>query len=67
MTSGRVLFVDDQSKNGVRVIVRRWKDGTTVEADCKCFGSYLRIHSNPMCPVAAHQDRLAAKEREGDL
>lgn len=42
----------DQSKNGVRVIVSRWPNGnSTVEADCHCYGSHLRTHSNPRCPL----------------
>lgn len=45
---------EDQSKNGVKVIVHRFYDrkglvGTTVEADCKCFGGN-RAHSSPDCP-----------------
>lgn len=42
--------VEDQSRNGVRVIVRRFKHGTTVEADCQCFGSPMRAHSRADCP-----------------
>lgn len=40
---------DDQSKNGVRVIVTRCPEGSTVEADCQYFGSTGRTHSNPTC------------------
>jgi hypothetical protein len=42
--------VEDQSKNGVRVVVRRYPDGTTVEASCDCFGTDFRTHSNTGCP-----------------
>jgi hypothetical protein len=41
---------EDQSQNGVKVIVRRIPGGTTVQADCDCFGSRWRAHSNPKCP-----------------
>lgn len=41
---------DDQSRNGVRVIVHRFKNGSTVvEADCQCFGATFRAHSNDRC------------------
>lgn len=45
----------DQSKNGVKVIVRRFFDkkglvGTTVETDCQCFGFEFRAHSTMFCP-----------------
>jgi len=45
---------EDQTRNGVKVIVHRFYDrkglsGTTVEADCQCFGGN-RTHSNPNCP-----------------
>jgi hypothetical protein len=48
----------DESRNGVRVIVHRSANGSIVEADCHCYGSWLRTHSNPNCPV------LAVKMRE---
>lgn len=49
--------VEDQSKNGVRVIVTRWKSGgTTVDATCQCFGSDFRCHSNPSCPNLHRQE-----------
>ena len=41
----------DQSRNGVRVIVHRWTDGSTVEADCQCFGGAFRSHSTSDCPM----------------
>ena len=42
----------DQSKNGVRVIVTRYPGkGSTVEADCECFGIVGRVHSNSFCPL----------------
>ena len=41
---------ENQSKNGVRVIVYRWPDGsTTVDASCQCYGMPMRIHDNPFC------------------
>lgn len=55
----------DQSQNGVKVIVHRFYDengefeGTTVEADCQCFGTFFRAHSNPSCPV---RQRILAEE-----
>lgn len=39
----------DQSRNGVRVIVNRQINGSTVEASCHCYGHPLRTHSNPRC------------------
>lgn len=39
----------DQSRNGVKVIVHRSRDGSTVDADCSCLGG-MRAHSNPECP-----------------
>jgi hypothetical protein len=41
---------EDQSRNGVRVIVTRHKDGTTVDASCSCFGIPGRTHSSTSCP-----------------
>lgn len=41
---------EDQSHDGVRVLVHRREHGTTVEADCLCFGNKGRCHSNPNCP-----------------
>lgn len=46
----------DQSANGVKVTVWRFHDehgvsGTTVEAECQCFGHDLRAHSSPICPA----------------
>lgn len=62
----------DQSLNGVKVIVHRFYDsagvfqGTSVEADCQCFGTYFRCHSNPNCPVRqkilAEETKLSAAE-----
>jgi hypothetical protein len=42
---------EDQSRNGVRVIVYRNENGSTVDAACQCFGSRRRLHSNPHCPL----------------
>ncbi len=56
---------EDQSKNGVKVIVNRFPDGsTTVETDCSCFGG-RRAHSNPNCPNLSRKagpERAAARE-----
>ena len=41
---------EDQSSNGVKVIVWHWPSGgTTVDADCNCFG-HGPIHTNGSCP-----------------
>jgi hypothetical protein len=47
---------EDQSRNGVKVIVTRFRDnlgvsGTTVEADCNCFGHPMRACSSSQCPM----------------
>lgn len=50
--------VEDQSKNGVRVIVTLWNEGgRTVEADCQCFGHPKRVHSHDFCPLRLAQLR----------
>lgn len=49
-----------QDRNGVKVRVHEHSNGTTVEATCQCFGSPLRIHSNPFCPLLAAAQRKAA-------
>lgn len=41
-----------QDRNGVRVRVHEQDGGTTVEAECSCFGSPTRTHSRESCPVA---------------
>ena len=48
----------NQSKNGVKVVKTLHFDnktgekiGSTVEADCMCFGNPKRTHSNPLCPL----------------
>lgn len=46
-----VLETEDQSKNGVKVKVHKFKSGTTVDASCSCFGNKNRAHSNTDCPV----------------
>jgi hypothetical protein len=40
-----------QDRNGVKVRVHLHDNGTTVDADCQCFGSSQRLHTNPFCPV----------------
>lgn len=50
------MTCEDQSANGVRVIVIRFPSGgTTVEADCQCFGLPWRVHSTPSCPRLKEQ------------
>ncbi len=40
-----------QSKNGVRVVVYRDKDGNTiVDASCSCYGMPFRVHDRENCP-----------------
>ncbi len=43
--------IEDQSKNGVRVLVTRTKDGSTVNATCSCFGNIGRVHNTTECPL----------------
>lgn len=52
---------EDQSRNGVQVIVRRTENGSTVEADCHCMGSLMRTHSNPSCPLLERRNREKAR------
>jgi hypothetical protein len=55
--------LEDQSRNGVRVHVRRFKNGSTVvDADCQCFGLAFRLHSSSGCPLLRHHLRETAKE-----
>lgn len=42
-------------RNGVRVKVTRFCGGTTVEADCQCFGAPFRAHSTTACPLFKQQ------------
>ena len=49
------VTIEDQSKNGVRVIVHRSAEGSTVDADCECFGSNFRVHSREDCPNRLRQ------------
>ena len=42
---------EDQSRNGVRVIVWKYSDGSVVEVDCQCFGNPKRCHSTLSCPL----------------
>ena len=44
------LAIEDQSRNGVRVIVYHWPSGTVVVKDCSCMGYEMRAHDNPGCP-----------------
>jgi hypothetical protein len=44
-------MIEDQSRNGVKVIVYRFKNGTSVDAACQCFGAPFRLHSNERCPL----------------
>jgi hypothetical protein len=42
--------VEDQSRNGVRVLVTTFHDGTThVDAACSCFGYDGRAHNSMSC------------------
>lgn len=52
---------EDQSNNGVRVIVHRNENGTWVDAQCGCMGSRLRMHTSMDCPLLAQLQR----ERRG--
>jgi len=57
---------EDQSCNGVKVIVYRFKNcRTVVDASCQCYGATFRLHSNESCPLLL---RMRAKEvrRPGD-
>jgi hypothetical protein len=45
------MNVVNQTKNGVHVIVRRFQDGSTVEAECSCYGIEFRTHSTDVCPI----------------
>lgn len=53
---------EDQSRNGVRVIVWRHEGGTTVDAACACFGLDGRAHSTEACPVFRRQREVAKRE-----
>lgn len=60
MKTKKILFVTKSTvRNGVRVKVTRWADGsgTTVEASCQCFGSPFRVHSHMLCPNLAPEGR----------
>jgi len=48
----------NQDRNGVRVRVHRFDDGTTVDCDCHCFGNSQRAHTNPNCPVLKRADPM---------
>ena len=55
--------VEDQSRNGVRVIVTRTKDGSHVDASCSCFGFDGRAHNHESCPNRLRQvQRFAYKK-----
>ena len=45
-----IFSVEDRSRNGVKVLVTRSKDGSTVDASCQCFGLKTRAHSVSNCP-----------------
>ena len=45
------MAIEDQYKNGAKVIVHRCDESTVVESDCNCLGSKRRLHSNASCPV----------------
>jgi len=50
----------DQSRKGVKVIVtKHYEDGvligTTVDADCQCYGTKFRPHSHERCPNLVRQ------------
>ena len=49
------IEIVDQSRNGVSVVVRRYADGTTVEASCQCYGEEFRSHSTTECPLFLRQ------------
>jgi hypothetical protein len=57
------VSTEDQSRNGVRVIVTRSEDGSVVEADCNCFGSPQRVHSNMFCPLLVKNTEVVKDER----
>lgn len=44
-----------QDKNGVKVKVTKHENGSTVEADCQCFGAEGRLHSTVSCPLRLRQ------------
>ena len=50
MVAMKLLQTVDQSKSGVKVIVYRYKDGSTVDCSCQCFGMPFRCHSVINCP-----------------
>ena len=57
-------MLEDQTRNGVRVVVHRFKSGSTyVDAACQCFGSPRRLHSSEKCPLLL---RLRAGEQIAD-
>jgi len=56
----------DQSRNGVRVIVSRYPNGTTVDASCQCFGAEFRSHSTTDCRLFKRQQRKSAPTPEED-
>lgn len=56
---------EDQSRNGVRVIVWREKNGTVVDAACSCFGIPGRCHNTESCPLYIKQARrVGAKAKQ---
>lgn len=51
------MTVENQDRNGVRVRVHRFEDGTYVDASCQCFGFNGRCHSTTACPVFKKQQK----------
>ena len=49
--------MEDQSANGVKVLVYRNMDGSYVDATCACFGILGRVHSTEMCPFLKRLQR----------
>lgn len=47
--------IRNQDNNGVKVRVHEHANGTVVHADCQCFGSPMRLHTNAYCPVLTAQ------------
>lgn len=56
--------IEDQSRNGVKVVKYTFKNGSTVvDASCQCFGAPLRLHSSEKCPLLK---RLRAGKKISD-
>jgi hypothetical protein len=50
MTRSAQVEIEESVVNGVRVRVTRTEQGSSVYADCDCFGHPCRVHSNVRCP-----------------